>query len=214
MKPPKLSLGLSATVLAALCLLAADVALLTENRFLRAQLHLLTNLDPGRPMAGMSGVGADGKFDFVGFGVRKRPTLVLVFSPTCEVCRANWPNWDAILPKTSSEARVVAVNLGGHLPNGYVTKYHIDAMDLLVQPFSEGVLENHFQLTPETIIVDANGRVKGAWLGALTPRDIREVEELLGTAHAIRKAARSASLTNRLSPFYEQPRKQEQNGGE
>jgi hypothetical protein len=84
----KAPLGLSAVTLMCLFLLAADVSLLRTNALLRAQMHQVTNLDPGRPMAELSGLGADGAPDFVGFGVRKRPTLVLVFSPTCSVCRA------------------------------------------------------------------------------------------------------------------------------
>jgi hypothetical protein len=152
-------------------------------------------------MAELSGVDADGNFEFVGFGVQKQPTLILVFSPTCEVCRVNWPNWDAILHKASSGARVVAINLGGHLPNAYLTNHHLNAMDVIAQPFSEGVLEDHFRLTPQTIVVGANGRVKKAWLGALTPRDIRAIEELLGNASGTQKATPAASLTSHPLPF-------------
>jgi hypothetical protein len=177
---PRPKPALLLVVAASLFLLAGDIFLYRQTRFLRAQLRGLEILAPGAQMQPLAGLSDSYAPVTVNFGRRQRPTLVLVFSPSCNVCTENWPEWEEALSATSrTTARVIAVDLGGALPDAYAKRYNLDKFRVIVHPLALGVLADNLKLTPETVLVGRDGRVEHAWLGALGARRTRELESAL-----------------------------------
>jgi hypothetical protein len=172
----------TAFLLLAIFVLAADAVLFTQNRDLKSEIDRLERVQVGSILTPLTGSAQDGAPLSIRFEGRKRQNLILLFSSLCAPCTANWPNWDSLLSAIAptGSARVVAVNLGGTLPAGYVALHHLDRTTLLATPTAETVISDNFRVTPETILADAGGRVEGAWVGPLTPTARFEILRLLG----------------------------------
>ena len=161
---------LTSAFVACLLLLAGDIFLYRQTLFLEAQLRGLTTLPPGVQMQPLAGLNNSYMPVVVNLGRRQRPTLVLAFSPSCSICTANWPEWEEVLSATSREtARVIAVDLGGALPDAYAKRYRLDGLRVIVHPLAFGVLADNLKLTPETVLVGRDGRVEHVWLLAGCP---------------------------------------------
>jgi hypothetical protein len=73
-------------VLAAVGLLAADLALVGQNAKLRAlnsRYAAGQHVDPGQPLPALAGIGFDGRQVTVGYREGGEGALILVFEPRC-----------------------------------------------------------------------------------------------------------------------------------
>ena len=93
-----------------LVLLGINIALVLQNRQLKAQISLpppVLELPAGTNVPDLKGFDLGGKPIEVDYGKDRRKVLLLVYSPTCGFCAQNWPKWwdvmsslnrDAVLP--------------------------------------------------------------------------------------------------------------------
>ena len=178
-------------ILLAMCcllLLALNVALITQNHSLKAQLAqepLTTAAPAGAQVPDLRGFDVQGKPLLVSYrGETRRKVLLFVFSPTCRFCAENWPNWWRVFSQLDHNAvQPAAVDVTATATPDFIAQHQMTAMPVFVQVDPRAVPEYHFHLTPQTILVDADGKVEKVWSGVLTPGDIAELERL--TNHSV-----------------------------
>lgn len=170
-------------VLLVTALLGLNVALVVQNRSLKASAggSRSITLAAGKvlpPLTGKDTQGRDLTFDY---GKDPRKTLLLVFSPRCGYCTDNMPNWRAAAQNVDANAfRVVAVST---LPEGageYVSKHGLTGVPVVAEPDPKNRVAYEMNLTPQTVLLDAGGRVERVWTGLLQGEERAEVERTLG----------------------------------
>ena len=172
-------------LLAACCLLllGLNIALITQNHSLKAQLAqepLTTAAPAGTQVHDLRGFDVQGKPLLVSYrGEIRRKVLLFVFSPTCRFCAENWPNWWRVFSELDRNAvQPAAVDVTATATADFIAQHQMTSMPVFVQVDPKAVPEYHFHLTPQTILVGADGKVEKVWSGVLTPRDISELESL------------------------------------
>lgn len=168
-------------------LVVVNILLVRQNAKLRYNLERITRqyyrqvelpLDSFVPP--LDGVDSNGTRSVVSYGVDPRKTLLLVFSPTCEVCDENWPSWNRIVASIEElSVRVVGVNISETLPDEYVGGFGLSGMQVLTQLDDEDKRAYRLSLTPQTILVNAYGRVEGVWSGRLGSDREQEIKAKL-----------------------------------
>jgi hypothetical protein len=176
--------GRLVAVLAGLLLIlgVTNFLIAKQNRSLRHQL--LKNgpqyLSAGDVVPTLRGLDLGGGITSVAYGRGEKPTLLLVLSPSCGWCKINLPNWQAILAQVSDRYRVVAISISRPKTAEYVREHGLSKAAVIVEPEPRDLLAYKFQLTPQTILVDADGTVRKSWLGAFSAEDRQEIERTLG----------------------------------
>lgn len=176
--------GLLLTALA-LALIGANVMLLRQNRELKQALQIRsepTYLSPGRSVVRLRGLDLSGSrlsFDFDG-GSKK--TVMLVFQPECGWCQKNMDNWAALLDRSDRERfDFLAISTSKEGVADYVHRHRrLAALPLIAEPDINDRLEYRLFDTPQTIVVDAEGRVEKVWLGAMSGPVQQDVESYFG----------------------------------
>ncbi|MFL6260741.1 MAG: TlpA family protein disulfide reductase [Thermoanaerobaculia bacterium] len=177
--------GRSAAALAGILLLSlliANFLIVKQNRSLRHQV--LKNgpqyLSAGEVVPTLRGLGLDDRITSVAYGRGEKPTLLLVLSPSCGWCKINLPNWQAILDQASNRYRVVAISISRPKTAEYVRDHGLSKAAVIVEPEPRDLLAYKLQLTPQTILVNADGTVRKNWMGAFSAEDRQEIESTLG----------------------------------
>jgi AhpC/TSA family len=152
---------------------AANIALLRENRHLSTQIESLNNqqMTP-RSVALPSLRGSDLSGHSVDIDVKNlgHPSVLFVFSPACSVCKKNWPNWDSILTSQKKLGwQPVFVNVGDRMDSQYVASHNLRSYTTLDDVSKDSVLSYRFLFTPETVILNSQGKAEYVWVGALSP---------------------------------------------
>jgi hypothetical protein len=183
----KLSLGqkvLSAVALVLAALLACtNFMLIRQNGELRKvldQLNTSRQLRPGEIAAPMKGKDIHGSALELTYGEDRRKTLLLVFSPKCQFCDQNWPIWNSISNTVNRDmVRMAFINIGANISNSYVNEHHLESAFLIatLEPWSREAGKLHS--TPQTILLDRNGRVERIWSGVLSNEAHHEVGDLV-----------------------------------
>ena len=155
-------------------LLLANVQL---QRRVKEERALYEAVEAGlAPHAGLTvppleGYDINGKRVDFEYGRDGRKTLILALSPSCHACDDNWKNWQKLLTHTNPDTeRVVFVDVATNEPpltQSYVTQHQISSLPLITQVSAESSLAYHFQYTPQTILVDAQGRILKVKTGQL-----------------------------------------------
>ena len=164
-------------------LLAVNIALIQQNRRLKAQLSLpppTLEAAAGVQVPNLRGLDTGGKPLEVLYGKDARKVLVFVFSPTCAFCDENWSNWQQIISGLDHQAvRPVAVDVSSTVDPLFLAKHQLADVPVLVQVDPRATLSYHFQLTPQTILVDRTGKVEKVWTGILNDSAVAELKQLL-----------------------------------
>lgn len=172
------------SVVVAFALLAAflvgtELLLMRENRALAAQVSLLRKtfeLEAGMPLRPLSGYGLHGRRKVL-FYEGGRDTLLLVFSPECSPCDANWPNWRTALRAAGGNVRAVFVDPTTIRPSrAFVRGRGLSADSVFARVDAQSVLEYRLRFTPQTILVSPEGRVLWIWTGVLSRVALRRLE--------------------------------------
>jgi len=167
-----------------LLLLAANIALLRQNSQLKSRLSLpppVLEVAPGTQMPDLRGYDPAGKPLEVLYGKDARKVLVLVFSPTCGFCDQNWPKWQQIISALDRSAvRPVAVDVTSTTNAIFVSQHQLAQVPVFAQVDPRATLDYRFHLTPQTILVDRDGKVEKVWTGVLNDSAQAELKHLLG----------------------------------
>lgn len=182
-----------------LLLLAANIALIRQNRELKAQLSLpppTLEAAPGSQVPDLKGFDEQGRPVEVLYGKEPRKTLVLVYSPTCGFCDENWPKWFSLIPTLDrATVRPVLVDVTATSSQAFLAAHRLAGVPVFVQVDPRATLGYRFQLTPQTILVDSTGKVERVWTGVLNDSNTAELKRLV-------EGSRSASATSGNHPSY------------
>ena len=177
----KWNVGLSACCI---LLLAANIALIRQNRQMKAQLSQpppTFEAAPGTQVTDLRGYDALGKPVELLYGKDPRKVLVLVYSPTCAFCDENWPKWSQLIPALDPTAvRTVAVDVTATTTPVFLSQHQLAGVPFFVQVDPRAVVNYRFHLTPQTILVDREGKVERVWTGVLNDSALAELKRLVG----------------------------------
>jgi len=165
-------------------LLAANVALIRQNRQLKEQLALpppVLEAAAGAQMPDLRGVDLEGKPVEVLYGKDSRKVLVLVFSPTCPFCDQNWPKWQQVIASLDRSAvRPVLVDVTSTTTAGFVSQHQLSSLPVILKADPRATVDYHMHLTPQTILVDPNGKVEKVWTGVMTDSAVADLKQRTG----------------------------------
>jgi peroxiredoxin len=165
-------------------LLAANIALLRQNRQLKAQLSLpppTLEAAAGSQMPDLRGFDPDGKPVEVEYGKDPRKVLVLVFSPTCPFCDQNWPKWEQVISSVDrSMVRPVGVDVTSTATAPFLSQHQLTGLPVFLKVEPKVTVNYHFQLTPQTILVDRAGKVEKVWTGVMTDSAVTDLKQRIG----------------------------------
>lgn len=172
-------------VISACCvvLLAANIALIHQNQQLKSQLALpppTLETPPGTHVPDLRGQDLSGQPLEVLYGKDSRKVLILVFSPTCPFCDENWPKWERVLSALDRSAvRSVAVDVTAKADAIFISQHHLAGLPVFIQVDPRAVVDYRFHLTPQTILIDPDGKVERVWTGVLNDAAVAELHSLL-----------------------------------
>jgi hypothetical protein len=97
-----------------------------------------------------------------------KPVVLYIFSSTCSWCERNLASISSLSEKAGSRYRFIGISL----PSS--GKGHSASFNFPVVLTGGGV---PFRATPQTLVVDAGGRVVKSWMGAYTGNTKTEIEQ-------------------------------------
>jgi len=106
-------------------------------------------------------------------------TVLYLFSPQCGWCRRNAPNMKTLAKGAGSRYDFVPISLTSDGVTEYVAELGI-AGSVYVDPTAETRNAYGFGPTPQTVVVDSNGKIVKSWPGAYTGKLLPEVSSTLG----------------------------------
>ena len=164
-------------------LILSNLLLSQQNNELKARLRrpdralelkLGTNLPP------IEGADISGNSVSMGHGQDPRKTLLLVFSPQCRSCKENMPNWQAIISGADRQTyRLAAVSLRPEGAGEYLSHYSISDVPVIADLDPKSRVAYNLALTPQTILLNSDGRAEKVWTGVLSGAEKQEVEQVL-----------------------------------
>jgi len=111
-------------------------------------------------------------------GPRRLPTVVYVFTPSCVWCKRNLDNALNVEQAAKQKFDFISLSLTKDGLHDYVSQpshlqnvVYLDPKEPLSGPSSI------FDGTPETIVIDTDGRIVKVWYGAFTGSTKSDVEE-------------------------------------
>lgn len=159
-------------------LLASNIVLLRTNHNLAVEYDGLRSqmlLPAGYHAPTLRGKFPDGKDAALAYGIDRRYTILLVYSPACPICEDNWDNWDEIINRSDSGVRIAAVDLSNITRPDYISAHKMERMPIIQHLDAASMLDYRLRKTPETIVIDPVGAVVGSWIGALDRKAVREI---------------------------------------
>lgn len=172
-----------------MCIVSAFLclALATQNRDLKVALETSERLaarsyeaEIGSLMGTISGRTLDGEKQTIDFGSDGRAALVGVFSPNCPVCKDNWTHWQSLFgPQSEDEVARVLIDLSGAVEWSYFLEHPPGDAAIITKLDPAAVVANQWKLVPQTMVIGADGRVKGVWTGELTEHKVDEIMNTL-----------------------------------
>lgn len=169
-------------------LLGLNIALVYQNRELKSRLSVpppVLQATAGAQMPDLKGFDPDGKPVAVHYGNDPRHVLVLVFSPTCPFCEQNWPKWAEVIKSLDgSVVRPVGVDVTSSTTDDFDSQHAMAGMPVIAKVDPVARVDYRFQLTPQTILVDASGKVEKVWTGVLNDANVSELKQRLSGSRA------------------------------
>jgi peroxiredoxin len=166
-------------------LLAMNVALIRQNRQLKKQASLpppALELPAGTAVPDLKGFDLSGKPVEVDYGKDSRKVLVLVYSPTCKFCAENWPRWwDLMSSLNRSAVRPVAVDVTSSSTQDFLAEHRLSDFPVMNQIEPTARIRYRFQLTPQTMLIDTDGKVEKVWSGVLDSSAVEELKRRTGS---------------------------------
>lgn len=158
-----------------------NVALAGKVKTLRGALAALkseASLKVGESITDLNVTDRRGVAQLVRFADVNVPTILYVFSPTCSWCARNKENVRVMAEATRGRFRVVGLSLTETKLTEYIAEQQI-AFPVYLVPEA---LRVQLKLggTPQTLVVDTDGRLQKNWRGAYMGALEADVESSLG----------------------------------
>jgi len=161
-------------------LLLVNVLLVQQNKKLKvlaSRPDRALEIKPGTAVPPLEGFDSDGNRHNVNYGEDSRKTILLVMAPRCHACEENLPNWEAIINGFDRRSfRLAAVSLQSEGVNEYVNRLGINQFPVLTKIDPKYKVAYNLALTPQTILIDADGNVEKVWSGLLREEEKQDVE--------------------------------------
>ena len=123
----------------------------------------------------ITGLNLQGDRVSIRYGEGEVGTVLLVGAAECFYTDANWKFWENLRAfDWFRRQTVVFVDLSKVLSPGFFTSKGVSLSDVM-RVDAEVKLAYNLRLTPQTIIVGPDGRLKGAWSGMLTRDNLRDI---------------------------------------
>jgi peroxiredoxin len=171
-------------LLLTLTLLILNLSLIIQNRNLRS---LATDekrsilLKEGSIVPALSGVDLDGNKISLNYQDDPRKAVMLVFSPRCGYCTDNMPNWQSIAQNLDRKLyRILAVSITADGVKEYITQHSLPNVPVIADVEPKSRVSYEMNVTPQTILINSQGKVEKIWTGVLQPGERTEVEQSLG----------------------------------
>jgi peroxiredoxin len=160
-------------------LLLVNILLVQQNK----KLKVLANrpdraleIKPGTALPPLEGFDSNDARHSVDYGQDPRKTVLLVLAPRCYACEENMPNWEAIINGLDRRSfRLVAVSLQSEGLNEYASRHGINRVPILTKIDPKYRVAYNLALTPQTILIGADGKVEKVWTGILREEDKQDV---------------------------------------
>ncbi len=123
--------------------------------------------------------------------------VLLVFSTTCRFCRASLPEWKRMVSQLrgSSGVEILGVSVdSAQATQQYLVEHHLE---FPVVSFTDRKLTALYRsnVLPQTLVIDEQGKVQYAHLGALTETSV--TDSVIRVVRDITAGAPSGDATNR-----------------
>jgi len=161
-------------------LLFVNVLLVQQNnrlKVLAGRPDRALEVKPGTALPSLEGLDRYGNRQSIGYGQDSRKTILLVLSPQCSACEENGPNLEAIINGLDRQSfRVAAVSLRSKGLNDYSSWRGFDQIPILTNIDPKYRVAYNLALTPQIILIDADGKVEKVWTGLLYGEAKQDVE--------------------------------------
>jgi hypothetical protein len=140
-----------------------------------AMLGVPHDLLPGTVVPPFVGFDMSGKKVLFGYGQDPRPTVILSLSPGCHACDKNWPSWNSLIRSVPSDSvRLLIANVAASIPvtDEYLNRHGIRGIPLIDDISPETFYAYHLGVTPQTILVGADGKVRDVQTGAFEAKSL------------------------------------------
>jgi len=193
MTAPKTKVGKAIEVLlwiAALAVLAENIALFRENRRLREAAA--PQIAAGVQLRMLSGLALDGRLEPVRLPSAASKLLIITFSPGCPACQANQERWKNLASMLEAkDVRVLWVSRDPiDITRVYCLKHGIALSDTLADPPYRTYVQLGLARVPNTLLVGAGGTVEKVWAGRLDPNGWNAMFSYFGERQEAVSAAR------------------------
>jgi peroxiredoxin len=111
----------------------------------------------------------------ISFADSRVPAVIYVFRPACSWCAKNMRNLKTLVAAKGGNFRFVGISLQDQGVSEYVQSNGL-TMPVFTQPDATAIEELHLNPTPQTIVIDINGKVIKNWAGAYQGAIKKEVE--------------------------------------
>lgn len=162
-------------------LLVVNHKLQVQNSQLEKQYHALSSTEGppvGSNIASLHGKSIFGQEMTVDLSQSNSGTLLLILSPTCPHCKANFHNWKGILPLVPAN-QVVWVDVTGTANAAYLSSVAIPASAKVIRLDAQDRSRYNLFATPTTIWLGPHGVVKKEWAGELQTEDMTQLRNAL-----------------------------------
>lgn len=165
-------------------LIVSNAALVVQNRNLKESMQKgEVALVEGQSMPAIAGMDLEGREQIFDWGKDNRKTLLMNFSPRCGYCRANMPNWTAILQGIDKLAyRVVLVSSISDGAKEYIEKYNIKDVPVIVEPEPKVLVNYLMHITPQTVLLNSDGKIEKVWVGKFVNEQKPYIEQSLNVS--------------------------------
>jgi len=155
-----------------------NIRFYNENKILRSQLELQQEVKVGELVQSVEG------YDFGGHKISISPlrhdlTVLMIFSPTCHYCEQNWPKWNSVVKNPRHlDVAFILVDITGNASLDF-EQSHLGGSLYLHQIAPEIARNLQLRVTPETIVIGRDGRVKGAWSEVLSSSAVEAIGHMM-----------------------------------
>jgi hypothetical protein len=164
-------------------LLVINLSLVRQNKSLKGSVdkrERSMEIQPGTQLPAMTGIDLNGNRLTMEYGQDPRKTLLLVFSPACRFCKENMPNWEAIMGSVDKNSyRITAVSLMENGLKEYLSEYGFTDLPVVAEMDPEVRVGYNLVVSPQTILIDAEGRAERVWTGLIEGEKRAELERAL-----------------------------------